>query len=139
MVKKWPENNNLASFSKVQSKSQNALKSINRRTFGSFQDKTTTEFHSNLSLVKSDLILTSSFSWKFVELFFVFFQIYLTSRRVKVAGDVNSCHTSASKCEEEFQRLTEEKSAQDLYLDKLSQDMEDLEQKCLDYDAQVND
>jgi hypothetical protein len=65
------------------------------------------------------------------------FQIYLTSRRVKVAGDVNACHTSATKCEEAFRKLTEQKSAQDLYLDKLSQDIEDLEQKCLDYDAQV--
>ena len=64
-------------------------------------------------------------------------QIYLTSRRVKAAGDVNSCHTSATKCEEEFKKLTEQKSAQDLYLDKLSKDMEDLEQKCLDYEAQV--
>ena len=64
-------------------------------------------------------------------------QIYLTSRRVKAAGDVNACHTSASKCEEEFQKLNEQKSAQDLYLDKLSQDLEDLEQKCLDYEAQV--
>ena len=56
---------------------------------------------------------------------------------MKVAGDVNACHTSASKCEEHFKKLSEEKSAQDLYLDKLSQDMEDLEQKCLDYDSQV--
>ncbi len=68
---------------------------------------------------------------------FLFFKIFLTSRRVKAAGDVNSCHTSATKCEEEFKKLTEQKSAQDLYLDKLSQDMEDLEQKCLDYEAQV--
>jgi len=34
-------------------------------------------------------------------------------------------------------KLQELKSAQDLYLDKLSQDMEDLEQKCIDYEAQV--
>ena len=51
---------------------------------------------------------------------------------------MNACHTSASKCEEDFKKLSEQKSAQDLYLEKLNQDMEDLEQKCLDYDAQVN-
>jgi hypothetical protein len=68
---------------------------------------------------------------------FRFLKIFLTSRRVRVAGDVNACHTSASKCEEDFQKLSEQKSAQDLYLEKLNQDMEDLEQKCLDYDTQV--
>ena len=62
-------------------------------------------------------------------------QILLTARRVDTAGAVNASHTEASKAEEDFRRLQERKQAQDLYLDKLSKDMEDLEQKALEYQS----
>ena len=48
----------------------------------------------------------------------------LTARRVDTAGVVNASHTEASKAEEDFKHLQERKKAQDLYLDKLSKDME---------------
>ena len=65
-------------------------------------------------------------------------QILLTTRRVNMAGAVNASQTEASKAEEDFRKLQEQKKAQDLYLDKLSKDMEDLEQKALEYQSQVH-
>ncbi len=64
-------------------------------------------------------------------------QIMLTTRRVNMAGAVNATHTEASKAEEDYRKMQETKKAQDLYLDKLSQDMEDLEQKAIEYQSQV--
>ena len=57
--------------------------------------------------------------------------------RVNTAGTVNASQTEASKAEEDFKNLQEQKKAQDLYLNKLSKDMEDLEQKALEYQSQV--
>ena len=57
--------------------------------------------------------------------------------RVNTAGTVNATQTEASKAEEDFKNLQEQKKAQDLYLNKLSKDMEDLEQKALEYQSQV--
>ena len=62
-------------------------------------------------------------------------QIFLD--RVNTAGTVNASQTEASKAEEDFKNLQEQKKAQDLYLNKLSKDMEDLEQKALEYQSQV--
>jgi hypothetical protein len=55
-----------------------------------------------------------------------------------MAGTVNASHTESSKAEEDFRNLQEQKKAQDLYLNKLSQDMEDLDQNAIDYQSQVN-
>ena len=71
-------------------------------------------------------------------LFFVAAQIILTTRRVNTAGSINATHTEASKAEEDFKKLQEQKKAQDLYLNKLTKDMEDLEQKSLDYQSQAD-
>ena len=65
-------------------------------------------------------------------------QIVLTSRRVDMAGSVKASQTEASKADEDFKNLQEQKKIQDLYLDKLSKDMEDLEQRALEYQSQVN-
>ena len=62
----------------------------------------------------------------------------MTARRVDTAGAVNASHTEASKAEDDFKKLQERKKAQDLYLDKLSKDMEDLEQKSLEYQSQAD-
>ncbi len=55
-----------------------------------------------------------------------------------MAGTVNASQTEASKAEEDYRKLQEQKKAQDLYLDKLSKDMEDLEQKSLEYQSQAD-
>ena len=65
-------------------------------------------------------------------------QIILTTRRVNTAGSINATHTEASKAEEDFRKLQEQKKAQDLYLNKLTKDQEDLDQKALDYQAQAD-
>ena len=65
-------------------------------------------------------------------------QIILTTRRVNTAGSINATHTEASKAEEDFRKLQEQKKAQDLYLNKLIKDQEDLDQKALDYQAQAD-
>ena len=65
-------------------------------------------------------------------------QICLTARRVKTAGDVNTQHEASIKIEEDFTRLQEEKKAQDLYVDKLTRDMEDIEQQIVEYEEQAN-
>ena len=65
-------------------------------------------------------------------------QICFTARRVKTAGDVNAEHEASVKIELDFQHLQEEKKAQDLYVDKLSRDMEDIEQKITEYEEQAN-
>ena len=62
----------------------------------------------------------------------------MTTRRVNTAGSINATHTEASKAEEDFKKLQEQKKAQDLYLNKLTKDMEDLEQKSLDYQSQAD-
>ena len=64
-------------------------------------------------------------------------QIILTTRRINMAGAVNATQTEASKAEEDFRKLQEQKKLQDLYLNKLAKDMEDLEQRSLDYQSQV--
>ena len=71
-------------------------------------------------------------------IFLVAAQIILTTRRVNTAGSINATHTEASKAEEDFKKLQEQKKAQDLYLNKLTKDMEDLEQKSLDYQSQAD-
>ena len=55
-----------------------------------------------------------------------------------MAGAVNASQTEASKAEEDFRKLQEQKKAQDLYLNKLIKDQEDLDQKALDYQAQAD-
>ena len=65
-------------------------------------------------------------------------QICLTARRVKTAGDVNATQTSATKIEEDYKELQMGKQAQDLYVDKLTQEMEDMEQKIVEYEEQAN-
>ena len=65
-------------------------------------------------------------------------QIILTTRRVNTAGSINATTTEASKAEEDFRKLQEQKKAQDLYLNKLTKDQEDLDQKALDYQAQAD-
>ena len=65
-------------------------------------------------------------------------QIILTTRRVNTAGSITATHTEASKAEEDFRKLQEQKKAQDLYLNKLTKDMEDLEQRALDYESQAD-
>ena len=65
-------------------------------------------------------------------------QICLTARRVKTAGDVNAEQSASVKIEEDFRQLQEEKKAQDLYVDKLTQDMEDIEQKMIENEQQAN-
>ena len=65
-------------------------------------------------------------------------QICLTARRVKTAGDVNAEHEASIKIEEDFTKLQEEKKAQDLYVDKLTRDMEDIEQQIVENEEQAN-
>ena len=65
-------------------------------------------------------------------------QICLTARRVKTAGDVNAEHEASIKIEEDFTRMQEEKKAQDMYVDKITRDMEDIEQQIVEYEEQGN-
>ena len=65
-------------------------------------------------------------------------QILLTTRRVKTAGDVNATQTSATKAEEDYKKLQNEKQAQDLYLNKITQDMEDINQQISEYNEQAD-
>ena len=54
-----------------------------------------------------------------------------------MAGNVNSGNKAASKAEEDFRQLQEEKKVQDLYIEKLQIQMEEMEQRDREFTEQV--
>jgi hypothetical protein len=59
------------------------------------------------------------------------------ARRVQMAGGVGSSNTGASKAEEEYARMQEEKRLQDMYLEAVKGNVEEMEIRNREYQEQV--
>lgn len=64
-------------------------------------------------------------------------QIRAEARRVDAAGNVGAGNTTLSKTEADFKTAQEMKKAQDMYMERMQETLEELEQRELEYSEQV--